>query len=203
MTVSVTITDGKRISVDQTIPRIAAGAAETVSIPITETPEHRGGQHGDGRGGAGAGREEHATTTGHLPGRVHRRDSREARSTGPECRVPPRLSFRRARRPHLDRRIGRARRRLRSRCSRCCWCWSCAIELRRVRSAQRAVLGDQRRARPGRRMPRACRSASTSCGAASSRPSSGSRQRLDERRAAPRPQRSAARRSSATTRTAR
>lgn len=36
--VSLTITDGKKISVDQTIPRIAAGQSETVSIPVTETP---------------------------------------------------------------------------------------------------------------------------------------------------------------------
>jgi CARDB protein len=37
--VTITIQDGKRISVDQTIPRIAAGATETVSIPITQAPE--------------------------------------------------------------------------------------------------------------------------------------------------------------------
>lgn len=36
--VSVTITNGNRISVDQTIPRIAAGESETVSIPIPEAP---------------------------------------------------------------------------------------------------------------------------------------------------------------------
>ena len=36
--VSLTITGGKKISVDQTIPRIAAGQSETVSIPVTETP---------------------------------------------------------------------------------------------------------------------------------------------------------------------
>jgi hypothetical protein len=37
--VTITIQDGKRITVDQTIPRIAAGATETVSIPITQKPE--------------------------------------------------------------------------------------------------------------------------------------------------------------------
>jgi hypothetical protein len=37
--VSITITDGKEISVEQTIPRIAAGQSETVSIPLTEQPE--------------------------------------------------------------------------------------------------------------------------------------------------------------------
>jgi hypothetical protein len=37
--VTITITDGKRIQVDQTIPRIAAGQTETVSIPLTEKPE--------------------------------------------------------------------------------------------------------------------------------------------------------------------
>ena len=37
--VTVTISGGKRISVDQTIPRIAAGQSETVSIPITEKPD--------------------------------------------------------------------------------------------------------------------------------------------------------------------
>jgi hypothetical protein len=37
--VSITITDGKEISVEQTIPRIAAGQTETVSIPLTEQPE--------------------------------------------------------------------------------------------------------------------------------------------------------------------
>jgi len=36
--VSIAITNGKRITVDQTIPRIAAGQEETVSIPIPETP---------------------------------------------------------------------------------------------------------------------------------------------------------------------
>jgi hypothetical protein len=36
--VSVSISGGKRINVDQTIPRIAAGAAETVSIPIPSAP---------------------------------------------------------------------------------------------------------------------------------------------------------------------
>lgn len=38
LAVTVTITDGERISVDQTIPRIAAGAEETVSIPIPQQP---------------------------------------------------------------------------------------------------------------------------------------------------------------------
>ena len=37
--VSITIADGKKISVDQTIPRIAAGQSETVSIPVTDQPE--------------------------------------------------------------------------------------------------------------------------------------------------------------------
>jgi CARDB protein len=37
--VTLTIQNGKRITMSQTIPRIAAGAAETVSIPITDTPE--------------------------------------------------------------------------------------------------------------------------------------------------------------------
>ena len=36
--VSITIADGKQISVDQTIPRIAAGQTETVSVPVTEEP---------------------------------------------------------------------------------------------------------------------------------------------------------------------
>jgi hypothetical protein len=36
---SITISDGTKISVDQTIPRIAAGQSETVSIPITKAPE--------------------------------------------------------------------------------------------------------------------------------------------------------------------
>jgi hypothetical protein len=36
--VSVAISDGQRINVDQTIPRIAAGAEETVSIPIPQAP---------------------------------------------------------------------------------------------------------------------------------------------------------------------
>ena len=36
--VSVSITDGKDINVDQTIPRIAAGQEETVSIPISKKP---------------------------------------------------------------------------------------------------------------------------------------------------------------------
>jgi hypothetical protein len=39
VSVSVTIQDGKRITMEQTIPRIAANATETVSIPISETPE--------------------------------------------------------------------------------------------------------------------------------------------------------------------
>jgi hypothetical protein len=38
LAVSVSITDGNRINVDQTIPRIAAGESETVSIPIPDTP---------------------------------------------------------------------------------------------------------------------------------------------------------------------
>jgi hypothetical protein len=36
--VSVSITNGDRINVDQTIPRIAAGESETVSIPIPQAP---------------------------------------------------------------------------------------------------------------------------------------------------------------------
>jgi hypothetical protein len=40
--VSITITDGERIAVDQTIPRIAAGAEETVSVPIPQTPSTEG-----------------------------------------------------------------------------------------------------------------------------------------------------------------
>jgi hypothetical protein len=36
--VSVSITNGERINVDQTIPRIAAGESETVSIPIQQAP---------------------------------------------------------------------------------------------------------------------------------------------------------------------
>ena len=37
--VTIAITDGKKINVDQTIPRIAAGQSETVSIPITDKPD--------------------------------------------------------------------------------------------------------------------------------------------------------------------
>jgi CARDB len=37
--VSIVISDGKEISVEQTVPRIAAGQTETVSIPLTEQPE--------------------------------------------------------------------------------------------------------------------------------------------------------------------
>lgn len=37
--VSITISDGKKISVDQTIPRIASGQSETISIPVTDSPE--------------------------------------------------------------------------------------------------------------------------------------------------------------------
>jgi hypothetical protein len=37
--VTVTISDGKKINVDQTVPRIAAGQSETVSIPITDKPD--------------------------------------------------------------------------------------------------------------------------------------------------------------------
>lgn len=40
--VSVAIADGKSIKVEQTIPRIAAGAEETVSIPIDEKPDTQG-----------------------------------------------------------------------------------------------------------------------------------------------------------------
>jgi uncharacterized membrane protein len=36
--VSVSITNGERISVDQAIPRIPAGESETVSIPIPDAP---------------------------------------------------------------------------------------------------------------------------------------------------------------------
>jgi hypothetical protein len=38
LAVSVAITNGDRINVDQTIPRIAAGESETVSIPIPDAP---------------------------------------------------------------------------------------------------------------------------------------------------------------------
>jgi len=38
LAVSVSITDGNRINVDQTIPRVAAGQVATVSIPIPKTP---------------------------------------------------------------------------------------------------------------------------------------------------------------------
>jgi hypothetical protein len=37
--VTITIQNGKRVQVDQTIPRIAAGQTETVSIPLSERPE--------------------------------------------------------------------------------------------------------------------------------------------------------------------
>jgi uncharacterized membrane protein len=40
--VSIAITDGKDINVEQTIPRIAAGQEETVSIPISEQPDTQG-----------------------------------------------------------------------------------------------------------------------------------------------------------------
>jgi hypothetical protein len=40
--VTVAITNGKDINVEQTIPRIAAGVEETVSIPITEQPDTGG-----------------------------------------------------------------------------------------------------------------------------------------------------------------
>ena len=40
--VSISITDGKDINVEQTIPRIAAGQEETVSIPISEKPDTQG-----------------------------------------------------------------------------------------------------------------------------------------------------------------
>jgi hypothetical protein len=36
--VSISITNGEKIDVDQTIPRIAAGASETVSIPLPKKP---------------------------------------------------------------------------------------------------------------------------------------------------------------------
>jgi hypothetical protein len=37
--VSLSISNGKKINVKQTIPRIAAGQSETVSIPVTQTPD--------------------------------------------------------------------------------------------------------------------------------------------------------------------
>jgi CARDB protein len=40
--VTLTIQNGKRITQDQVIPRIAAGQTETVSIPITEQPDTEG-----------------------------------------------------------------------------------------------------------------------------------------------------------------
>jgi hypothetical protein len=40
--VSISITDGQQINVEQTIPRIAAGAEETISIPITDKPDTQG-----------------------------------------------------------------------------------------------------------------------------------------------------------------
>lgn len=40
--VSITITNGSDIGVEQTIPRIAAGQEETVSIPISERPDTEG-----------------------------------------------------------------------------------------------------------------------------------------------------------------
>ena len=40
--VSISITDGKDINVEQTIPRIAAGQEETISIPISEQPDTQG-----------------------------------------------------------------------------------------------------------------------------------------------------------------
>jgi hypothetical protein len=42
VTVSVSISNGTNINVEQTIPRIAAGAEETVSIPITDQPDTEG-----------------------------------------------------------------------------------------------------------------------------------------------------------------
>jgi hypothetical protein len=39
VTVSVTVGDGQDISVEQTIPRIAAGESQTVSVPLERTPE--------------------------------------------------------------------------------------------------------------------------------------------------------------------
>ena len=40
--VSISITNGKDINVEQTIPRIAAGAEETISIPLPEKPDTEG-----------------------------------------------------------------------------------------------------------------------------------------------------------------
>ena len=40
--VSISIADGKDINVEQTIPRIAAGESETVSVPLTEQPDTQG-----------------------------------------------------------------------------------------------------------------------------------------------------------------
>lgn len=40
--VSISITDGKDIDVEQTIPRIAAGQEETISIPLPEQPDTEG-----------------------------------------------------------------------------------------------------------------------------------------------------------------
>jgi len=37
--VSISISGGKKVNVDQTIPRIAAGQSQTVSIPVTQAPE--------------------------------------------------------------------------------------------------------------------------------------------------------------------
>jgi subtilase family serine protease len=37
--VSLTISGTKKISVNQTIPRIASGATSTISVPITQTPQ--------------------------------------------------------------------------------------------------------------------------------------------------------------------
>src|SRR3954453_8631664 len=37
--VSIAISDGKDIKVDQTIPRVAAGQSETVSVPVTDKPD--------------------------------------------------------------------------------------------------------------------------------------------------------------------
>ena len=71
--VSVSITNGDRINVDQTIPRIAAGESETVSIPIPEAPEHRSRQHRDGRRRPGPGRRDPREQPHPVPGGLYGR----------------------------------------------------------------------------------------------------------------------------------
>ena len=199
--VSVTITDGKQINVDQTIPRIAAGADRRRSAsrsPRSPTPAPSAS---DGRGRARS-RARGTRTTTRRRYQVVFTESAEARSSAgrrePAADILPPCPMTSPRLPASSRWRPAA-----SRAGRCCWCSSCALQA--AAAARRADARCSARAASATwsRTPRASQIGFEELRELVEQTVRAARAAARRRRAAARPRRSAARRWSATTPTAR